>query len=60
MENQTCITGYEYSGGQLSTTTQTCTPFNIAPRNIDYYWGFIITLSVFIAFWILGYKFAHK
>lgn len=51
---ETCITAFEYASSSLATTTRTCT------NALDFYWGFLITLVVFLATWYVGYKLAHQ
>jgi len=53
--NQICTTIYEYASSTLATTTQSCTP-----KALDFYWGFVITLGLFVCFWYLGFYFSKK
>lgn len=47
--------------GITQTYSQTdCTPLQVAPKAIDYYWGFIMTFGIFAAAFLGAKRFAEK
>ena len=59
MNDQICNTTSTVFG-TITVTQSDCTPLNLAPRNIDFYWGFVITISIFISAWIIGWRHTHN